>query len=481
MKNIYIKYFICVLSMILLFSACTSKYNPEYDQLMQRVYKQGQFNGNILILKDGKIVYKNAMGIGNIDPIDSLDLNSRFRLASVSKQFTAAGIMKLAENGELNYNQDLRDFIPELPYDDISIRHLLNHTSGIPDYERLLNKNWKPELNYNDPKRIISGNNDIINSLVEMHPPIRFEPGEKYEYSNTGYVLLASIIERVSGQTFAEYLNEQIFDPAGMKNTCVYKYILADSLSIPNRVYGYKKSLNGRENLSTDYHYINPVQGDGGVYSTVDDMLKWDKVLYSDKILSDASKKEAFSPAILNNGDTSWYGFGWGIKTSLQGNKVVDHSGGWVGFRTYFYRELENNNCIIILTNHSSRYMWDIINEIKNILYDREWEIPKITISDKIAPVILEQGINTAIALYKDLHTNNVSDYNFGEYYLRSLGYNLLNLDLHHEALQVFMLNRDMYPTSARVYDCLSNAYQALGDTLNSTRNKNKARSLRNI
>ncbi len=480
MKNICIKYFIYISSMLLLFSACTSKYNPEYDQLMQSVYKQGQFNGNVLILKDGKIVYKNAMGIGNIDPIDSLDLNSRFRLASVSKQFTATGIMKLAECGALNYEQDLRDFIPELPYDGISIRHLLNHTSGIPDYERLLNANWKPELSYKDPKRIISGNDDIINSLVEMHPPMRFEPGEKYEYSNTGYVLLASIIERVSGRTFAEYLKEQIFDPAGMKNTCVYKYVLADSLSIPNRVYGYKLDLNGRDHISTDYHYINPVQGDGGVYSTVGDMLKWDRVLYGDKILSDASRKEVFSPAILNNGDTSWYGFGWRIKTSPTGKKVLEHSGRWVGFLTHFYREIEENNCIIILTNHSSRYIRDIVNELKHILHDQEWQIPKITIAEKIAPVLLDQGVDAAIALFKDLHTNNASDYNFDEYYLRSLGYNLLNMDLHHEALQVFLLNRDMYPASARVYDCLSNAYQTLGDTLNSTRNKNKAQSLRN-
>ncbi|MEA3392810.1 MAG: serine hydrolase domain-containing protein [Candidatus Marinimicrobia bacterium] len=363
---------ILIFSIMLIFSACSTEYDAHYDKLMQSVYSRGQFNGNILVLKEGKIVYRGSFGIADINTNDSLHLKSRFRLASVSKQFTAAGIMELAESGALNYDQDLRDFFPELPYEGISIRHLLNHTSGIPDYERLLNKHWKPELDYRDPQRIISGNEDIIRMLAANQPPIRFEPGDKYEYSNTGYVLLASIIERVSGQTFAEYLKEQIFDPTGMKNTCVYKYVLNDSTSVPERVYGFKKSINGKDMISTDYHYINPVQGDGGVYSTVDDMLKWDRVLYGDKILSEFSKKEAFSPAILNNGDTSWYGFGWGIKTSPTGKKVLEHSGGWVGFRTYFYREIEENNCIIILTNHSSQYMWDIVNELKHILHDQE-------------------------------------------------------------------------------------------------------------
>ena len=471
--------YILILSIMLMFSACSTEYDAHYDKLMQSVYRQGQFNGNILVFKEGKIVYRGSFGIADINTNDSLHLRSRFRLASVSKQFTAAGIIKLQEAGKLSYEQDIREFIPELPYDGISVRHLLNHTSGIPDYERLLNENWKPELAKNDPTRLISGNIDIINVLVDKHPPLHFEPGEKYEYSNTGYVLLASIIERVSGKTFGEFLKEQIFDLAEMTNTCVYKYVHEDE-SMPNRVYGFKKTLNGKDLISTDCHYINPVLGDGGIYSTLEDLLKWDRILYGNDILSGSSKNEAFSPAILNNGDTSWYGFGWGIKTSPTGKKVLEHSGGWVGFRTYFYREIEENNCIIILTNHSSKYMWDIVNELKHILHDHEWQIPKITIAEKIAPVLLDQGIDSAIALFKDLHTNNVNDYNFDEYYLRSLGYNLLNMDLHHEALQVFLLNRDMYPASARVYDCLSNAYQALGDTLNTTRNKNKAQSLRN-
>ncbi len=195
---------------LILFFGCNSESYKNYDDLFQTVYDQGQFNGNVLVLEDGKITYQGAFGIGRINPVEPLNLNSKFRLASVSKQFTAAGIIKLQEAGNLSYEQDIREFIPELPYEGISIRHLLNHTSGIPDYERLLNENWKPELEKNNPARLISGNIDIINVLEEKHPSLRFEPGEKYEYSNTGYVLLASIIERASGKTFGEFLKEQI-------------------------------------------------------------------------------------------------------------------------------------------------------------------------------------------------------------------------------------------------------------------------------
>ena len=134
----------------------------KYSSYLSKVNGRGQFNGNALIVEDGEIVFQGAFGIGNFDPIDSLKLNSVFRLGSVSKQFTAMGIMILKEDGKLTYEQDIRDFIPELPYKGITIRHLLNHTSGLPDYTRLMNEHWKVELAYDNPERFISGNEDII-------------------------------------------------------------------------------------------------------------------------------------------------------------------------------------------------------------------------------------------------------------------------------------------------------------------------------
>jgi len=147
----------------------------KYEEFLSLAYQRGQFNGNVLILKKGEIAYKGAFGISNIDPIDSLNINSIFRLASLSKQFTAMGIMILKENGKLSYDQDIRDFLPELPYKDISIRHLLNHVGGLPDYMGIMNKNWRPELKYSDPERLVTGNIDIIELFANLKPEIRVQ------------------------------------------------------------------------------------------------------------------------------------------------------------------------------------------------------------------------------------------------------------------------------------------------------------------
>lgn len=298
-----------LLLLSLLFSACHVEEN-KYEKFLTRANANGQFNGNALILEDGNVVFQGSFGIGNIDPIESLTNNSVFRLASVSKQFTAIAIMKLKEAAKLSYDQDIRDFIPELSYDGITVRHLLNHVSGLPDYTRLMNENWKAELKFDDSERFISGNDDIIKMLVEKKPDSYFKPLEKWEYSNTGYVLLASIVAKASGMPFEKYLKEQIFEPAKMSNTVVYKYINGPDKQMPNRAYGFRVGLNGTEKISNDSHYLNHAQGDGGIYSTLDDLLKWDRLLYNNVLISEKTREEAFTPAILSNGDTTNYGFG---------------------------------------------------------------------------------------------------------------------------------------------------------------------------
>ena len=362
------------------------KESSPYETLFSTMYERGLFNGNVLVLKDGKTVYKAAFGIKNIDPIDSLDTEAAFRLASVSKEFTATAILQLQEKGLLDIDQDMKDFIPELPFEGISIRNLLNHVSGLPDYEALMDEYWKPELPYNDPERFISGNEDIIAMMVDKEPEIVFQPEEKWEYSNTGYVFLATIVSRVSGLPFDQYMKEHIFKPAGMDNTVVYSYKTTIDSEFPNRVFGYKTELDGKR-IAEDIHYINPAQGDGGIYSSLEDLKKWDRILYTEKIINEASKKEAFSPFVLKNGDTTNYGFGWFLDKSLSGKKVVTHSGGWVGFRTIIYREIEENNCFIMLTNDSSPYIRDAVEQVKNILHDKDYVIPEIAVSDTVAKV----------------------------------------------------------------------------------------------
>ena len=467
-----------VLLVMFLLTACQTEIEVKtnnYEDFLSQAYAKGQFNGNALILEDGEIVFQGSFGIGNIDPIDSLNLSSIFRLGSVSKQFTAMGIMKLKESGKLTYDQNIKDFIPELPYEGVTIRHLLNHVSGLPDYMDMMNKNWNTELEEINPDKFVSGNIDLIEMFAKVKPQIHFEPGEKWEYSNTGYVLLASIVSRASGMSFGQFLKEQIFKPAKMTSTSVYTYVPGNDPQMPLRVYGYRTALNGIDLVSTDIHYLNPVAGDGGIYSTLGDLLKWDRILYTEDLISKNTREEAFTPAILNNGDTTSYGFGWGIGKSLSGKKVVAHSGGWVGFITYIYREVEENNCIIILTNNSSRYFGTIIDPLKNILHDQPFEMPKMSISEAIGKVVINDGVDIAIGQYKKIKADKPDEYDFAENQLNRLGYQLIQLDRIDDAVKIFRLNQEEFSQSANTYDSFGDALLASGDTTNSLINFKKA------
>ena len=462
----------------LLFSACQNEQevrSNKYEKFLSQAHVNGQFNGNALIFENGEIAFSGSFGISNIDPIDSLNLNSIFRLGSVSKQFTAMGIMKLKEDGKLTYDQDIRDFIPELPYEGITIRHLLNHVSGLPDYTRLMAENWKVDLKFDEPERLIAGNIDIIKMLAKKNPAVHFKPLEKWEYSNTGYVLLASIVARASGTPFENYLQKQIFEPAKMSSTVVYNYSSGYDQQMPNRVYGFSVGLSGTDLISSDAHYLNPAQGDGGIYATLDDLLKWDRILYTNVLISEETKEEAFTPAILNNGDTTNYGFGWFIDKSPTDKKVVSHGGGWVGFRTYIYREIEENNCIVLLTNNSSRYLGSVLQPLKNILHNQSYEFPKLAIGETIGKVVMNKGAYAAIEQYKKLKSNKPDEYDFAEDQLNRLGYQLMQLDSISEAIEIFRLNKDEFPQSANTYDSFGDALLASGDTIQSLTNFKKA------
>lgn len=436
----------------------------QYASYLSELHARGQFNGNALIIENGEIVFQGSFGIGNFDPVDSLELNSVFRLGSVSKQFTAMGIMLLKEAGKLSYDQDIREFIPELPYTGITIRHLLHHTSGLPDYARIMDAHWKPGLAYDNPERFILGNEDVLQMLCAYKPPVHFKPGEKWEYSNTGYNLLATLISRAAGMPFNDYLQEHIFKPVGMSNTSVYKYIPGFDETMPNRVFGFGTKFNGTDRFSTDSHYLNAAYGEGGIYSTLEDLMKWDKILYTDALVSSQTLEEAFSPGILNNGAKTEYGFGWFIASSPTGKKVVKHMGGWAGFLTNMYREIEENNCIITLTNNNSRY-YNMDDGLIAILHNRPPEFPKTFIADVMGKKVQNEGITAALNHYKKLKSEQPDSYVFNEYELNFLGYELLGDNKIDEALGIFELNREEYPKSANVYDSYGDALLAKGDT----------------
>ena len=334
----------------------------QYAKFTSDMKSKGFTTGNILVYENEEIVFQSSDGLRSIDPIDSLTLNSQFRLASVSKQFTAVAIMKLKQAGNLDYDQKVNTILTDFPHDNITIKHLLHHTSGIADYIEM------PRIR---TKRYILGNNEVLDIFYNSNPKLNFQPGEEFEYSNTGYLVLASIVEKISKQHFRDFLKENIFEPLEMNSTILYNYQEANDPNMPNRVFGYRKTENKKDYELNDYHVVNNVRGDGGIYSTLNDLYKWNMALVNYKVLPKEYLDEAWSWGTLNNGEKIIYGFGWfRFLEDKTKPKTVFHCGGWVGFATYLFNEIETKSGYIVLTNNSTRVIFDIKNAIDSIRVD---------------------------------------------------------------------------------------------------------------
>ena len=367
--KLFLKY-ILVSLIFISFSSCNQNVSSltcsqanKYSEFISCMKSKGLSTGNILVYEKGEIVFQSSNGLRAIDPIDSLTLNSQFRLASVSKQFTSVAVMKLKQEGKLDYDQKVSSILNDFPHGNITIKHLLQHTSGIADYIKIINQNYVPQ---NSTKRNILGNNEILDIFYNSNPKLKFQPGEKYEYSNTGYLVLASIVEEVSKQHFREFLKENIFDPLNMNNTLLYSYKEGYDSDMPNRVFGYSLNEDKDGYELNDYNIVNDVRGDGGIYSTINDLFKWNMALLDYKVVPKKLLDEAWRVGTLNNGEDFGYGYGWVIGDSSK-PKSVFHSGGWVGFVTYLYNEIDSKSGYVILTNDSSRVVVDIINSINSI------------------------------------------------------------------------------------------------------------------
>jgi len=313
------------------------------DEWLDILYKKGKFNGTVLLSQQGKMLFSKSYGLDGAKVFSQLTDHSSYNLASVSKQFTAMGIVILNDQLKLNYQDKVSDYIPELScYKDISIQHLLHHTSGLPDYMVLAVRNRSDTD--------IFTTSEMIALYKSHHPKLYFEPGTKFKYSNAGYVLLAEIIERVSGSSFQNFMTDNIFKPLHMNDTQVFNLLSEDQPD--KRVYGfgYKFWVFGGKRKLKDLNYFDGVAGDGGVYSSVRDLNSWHEALRDGLLVSNETYKTAYTPARLANGSHTKYGFGWFIN----GDNSVEHAGGWQGFTSYIHRNLKKDELIIILDNSSN-------------------------------------------------------------------------------------------------------------------------------
>ena len=341
-KGFVFKY-ISLLLIFTFFTDCIEKNNIE--QIFNNAVSQ-DFSGVILIASEGEIIFTGVNGKRDFENNTPLMPSDIFELASVSKQFTAMMVMICKEKGMLNYD-DLVEKYLDIPYKGITIRNLLTHTSGLPDYQKVMDENWD--------KSKVAGNTEIIEYLKKYKPKILFSPGDEYKYSNTGYVLLGSIVEKVTGEDFVEMSKKWIFEPLKMENTSIRSN--EEKKELDNLAFGHKKDsldrfVNANKFLSSDYTiWLGNRKGPGRVSSNVFDLLLWDQALFTEKLVSKKTMGEAFSPYILNDKTLSYYGFGWRLNKDSK-NKIVTHSGSNPGYKTRIVRLLDKRKTIIILSNN---------------------------------------------------------------------------------------------------------------------------------
>jgi CubicO group peptidase (beta-lactamase class C family) len=325
----------------------------------------------VIVRRNGKLVFEKGYGVRDLRTRAKIDGQTNFRLASVTKQFTAMCIMMLVRDHKLEYADTLTDVFPGFPSygKSISIRNLLNHTSGLLDYEEL----WEKEFPGRAPEAIPQIKDAGVLDLMKQQTATRFPPGTKWEYSNTGYALLAMAVEQKSGMAFGNFLRERIFDPLKMTNTIAYE---KGKNEVKNRAYGHSK--DGDKWRETDQSDTSAVLGDGGIYTSVEDMAKWDDELEHHKLLSAKNMRAATDPVVMRAGDREsfplndtrhpiLYGFGWFLD-SYKGHERMYHDGETIGFRTTIQRFTSDRVSVVVLCNRQDLEPQALAEKVEDIL-----------------------------------------------------------------------------------------------------------------
>jgi CubicO group peptidase (beta-lactamase class C family) len=427
----------------------------------------GLFNGTVLVAENGKIIYGKGFGLADMEWNIPNRPDTKFRLGSITKQFTSMLILQLVEDGKISLEGKLSDSLPYYREDTgkkVTIHHLLTHTSGIPSYTNL--RNFRNEVS-RDPYPV----EEFVKKFCSGE--LEFEPGAKFSYNNSGYFLLGAVIEKVTAKPYEKVLEERIFKPLGMKNSGYDHH----ATIMPNRAAGYEQSLEGYANAP--YLDMSLPYAAGSLYSTVEDLYIWDQALYSDRLLSARMKELLFKPHVQNPG--SAYGYGWSVgKKKLPRSKrevsFVAHGGGINGFSTLIERYVDDRHLIVLLNNTGGTSLGEMSTAIGRILYGEPYDPPKKSIARTLYETMRLKNLEAAISEYRELKKASPKDFDFRPIELNRLGYALLQAERIDEAIKVFQLNIDAYPEYANGYDSLAEAYAAKGEKILAI--KNYAKSL---
>lgn len=330
------------------------KYYDSAEQILQKNLLRGSFNGAILLAKNGEIVYEKYVGLKDprVKNSDSLTADTPFQIASTGKTMTGAAVLKLVEEGRLNLDEDVRQFFPGFPYPGVTVKTLLNHRSGLPNYLYYMEKGgWKRNLQ--------ATNTDVLNTLINWQPPKAANPDKRFQYCNTNYVLLALIVEKVSGLSFSEYLKTTFFQPLGMNNTFVIG---------PNEQQEHLVSFQ-HNNALWALDFSDGPYGDKNIYSTPRDLLKWDQAITKGKVLKDQTLEMAYTPYSNEKPGVHHYGLGWRLLFFPEHNnkKVIYHNGHWHGFNSAFSRLTDEDATIIVISNKYNQGVYSVARKLYDV------------------------------------------------------------------------------------------------------------------
>lgn len=335
--------------------ACGTDTSKEIDLILSEYSGSDKPGAVVMVIKQGKPIVRKAYGMAHLEQQAAMTVASNLRLASFTKQFTAMAIMLLAERGKLTYQARLTDIFPDFPAygHQITIEQMLQHTSGLIAYEDLIS----------DTATVQVTDSDVLAMMFEQDSTY-FEPGLKYRYSNTGYAVLAMVVERLSGQSFAEFLRCEIFEPLDMSNTVAYQKGIS---TVPSRAYGYAATDTGF--VYRDQSVTSAVLGDGGIYSSVDDLFKWDQALHKNALVSVGTFSRATSGGAVMDKPGLTYGFGWRMDEFL-GQRRMHHTGSTSGFTTVIQRYPDSGFSIILLTNRNKPSVMGLANKIAGLYHN---------------------------------------------------------------------------------------------------------------
>jgi CubicO group peptidase (beta-lactamase class C family) len=428
---------------LVLAAGCADATPPaeQIDTVIGEFVELDLFSGTVLVASEGDIVYARAFGEANKDHRVANMLETRFNIGSIGKVFTGVGVMQLVERGKIELDAPVRRYLEDFPYGDaITIHHLLSHTSGMfnymahPDYQ----------ANMSRLRRI----RDFLPLIYDQK--LVFEtPGKRFAYSNSGIVVLGAVIEKVSGQPYDEYIRDHILMPAGMFDTGINFW---DEV-VSNRAMGYTKSATGRFNAAVIQ--IPPASADGGIETTVLDLLKFDRALYGDGLLKEASKSKMFTPNL------NQYGYCWRIAND-RGRRSIGHRGGAPGVSASFMRYPDDDVTIIVLSNYSGGAI-EAARALEATVFGEESSAPRRPVGEVLYRAMQEAEVEASAKGLGALLEQEGYELRSSEP-LNFLGYELLGAGESDMAIAVFELNVDQFPDEANPYDSLAEAYLAKGD-----------------